>query len=105
VASGKVLCKEGDSAAEFFVIMEGEAEVTKAGKKVATRASGEFFGEIALIEDIPRTATVTAKTPLRFFVLTRGPFLRVLDEQPGIERKVLRALAKRLLSVSDAPDV
>jgi CRP/FNR family cyclic AMP-dependent transcriptional regulator len=105
VASGKVLCKEGDSAAEFFVIMEGEAQVTKAGKKMATRGSGEFFGEIALIEDIPRTATVTAKTPLRFFVLTRRPFLRVLDEQPAIERKVMRALAKRLVSVSDAPDL
>jgi CRP-like cAMP-binding protein len=99
--AGMVLCKEGDPAQEFFVIMEGEVEVKRRGKKLATRGSGEFFGEIALVEDIPRTATVTAKTPLRFFVLTRHSFLRLLDEQPGVERKVLRALAKRLVSMSD----
>lgn len=105
VAAGKVLCREGDSGSEFFVIMEGEAEVTKAGKKLASRTSGEFFGEVALIEEIPRTATVTAKTPLRFFVLTRRRFLRLLDEQPAVERKVMRALATRLVSVSDDPSL
>jgi len=101
--AGKVLCREGDRGREFFVIMEGEAEVTKAGKYLATCRGGEFFGEIALVEDVPRTATVTAKTPIRFFVLTRQRFLGLLDEQPGIERKVLRALARRLVSVSDDP--
>lgn len=105
LAAGKVLCREGDSGSEFFVIMEGEAEVTKAGKTLATRGGGEFFGEIALIEDIPRTATVTATTPLRFFVLRRQRFLRLLDEQPAIERKVMRALAKRLISISDDPSL
>jgi CRP-like cAMP-binding protein len=98
--AGKILCREGERGQEFFVIMEGEAEVTRNGKHLATRRSGEFFGEIALVEDVARTATVTAKTPIRFFVLTRRRFLRLLDEQPGIERKVLRALAKRLVSVS-----
>jgi CRP-like cAMP-binding protein len=83
--------------------MEGEAEVTRDGKHLVTRRSGEFFGEIALVEDVPRIATVTAKTPLRFFVLTRQRFLRLLDEQPSVERKVLRALAKRLASLSDDP--
>jgi len=101
VDTGKVLCKEGQAAQEFFVIMDGEVEVTRRGKKLATRRGGEFFGEIAVVEEIPRTATVTAKTPLRFFVLTRRSFLRLLDEQPGVERKVMRALAKRLVSVSD----
>ena len=103
VAAGKVLCREGASGQEFFVIMEGEAEVTRAGKYLATCRGGEFFGEIALVEDVPRTATVTAKTPIRFFVLTRQRFLGLLDEQPGIERKVLRALARRLVSGSDDP--
>ena len=101
--AGKVLCREGERGQEFFVIMEGEAEVTRHGKHLATRRSGEFFGEIALVADVPRTATVTAKTPIRFFVITHRRFLRLLDEQPGIERKVLRALAKRLVSVSDDP--
>lgn len=103
--AGKVLCRQGESGQEFFVIMEGEAEVTKDGKHVATCRAGEFFGEIALIEQVPRTATVTAKTPIRFFVITSQNFLRLLDEQPAIERKVLRALARRLIPLGDDPTV
>lgn len=105
VEAGTVLCQEGRTGQEFFVIMEGEAEVRKGGKRVATCRGGEFFGEIALIENIPRTATVTAITSLRFFVITRQNFLRLLDEQPGFERKVLRALARRLAPVGDDPTV
>jgi CRP-like cAMP-binding protein len=101
VAAGKVLVKEGGTGNEFFVIVDGEAEVTRKGKRIATRGPGEFFGEMALLEDVPRTATVTAKTPLRFFVLTRQSFLRLLDDEPTVERKVLRALARRALA-SDA---
>ena len=103
VAAGKVLCEQGRRGEEFFLIMEGEVEVTRAGEKLATFGSGDFFGEIALVEDVPRTATVTARTPLRFFVLTRRNFLRLLDEQPGLEREVMRALARRLASASDDP--
>lgn len=99
--TGKVLCREGQTGHEFFVIMEGEVEVTRRGKTLATGGSGEFFGEIALVENLRRTATVTARTPVRFFVLTRRSFLRLLDEQPGVERKVMRALARRLVAVSD----
>lgn len=103
VEAGKVLCREGDRGQEFFVLMEGEAEVTKHGTHLVTHRSGDFFGEIALIEDVPRTATVTAKTPIRFFVLMRRPFLELLDEQPAIERQVLRALARRLISELGEP--
>ena len=99
--TGKVLCREGQTGGEFCVIMEGEVEVTRRGKKLAGGGSGEFFGEIALVENLPRTATVTAQTPIRSFVLTRRSFLRLLDEQPRVERKVMRALARRLVSVSD----
>ena len=99
--TGKVLCREGQTGQEFFVIMEGEVEVTRRGKKLATSGSGDFFGEIALVENLPRTATVTAQTPIRSFVLTRRSFLRLLDEQPRVERKVMRALARRLVLVSD----
>jgi CRP-like cAMP-binding protein len=98
IKAGKVLCREGERGHEFFVIMEGEVEVTRDRKHLATCGRGAFIGEIALVDDVPRTATVTAKTPIRFFVLTRGHFLQLLDEQPGIERKVLRALARRLIS-------
>jgi CRP/FNR family cyclic AMP-dependent transcriptional regulator len=100
VRAGTVLCKEGASGQEFFVIMQGEIEVTRRGKGIATFGSGGFVGEIALIEDVPRTATVTAKTPVRLFVMTRRAFLRLLDNNPRVERKVMRALAKRLVSAS-----
>jgi CRP/FNR family transcriptional regulator, cyclic AMP receptor protein len=101
--AGKTLVREGDVGSEFYVIMEGEAEVTRDGETIAKHGPGSFFGEIALVEDVPRTATVTATTPLRCFVLTRGRFLHVLDEFPAVERKVMRALAKRLVAVSPDP--
>lgn len=99
--AGKVLCTEGEIGSEFYLIMEGEAEVTRNGETLATHGTGDFFGEIALIEDVPRIATVTATTPVRCFVLTRGRFLHVLDDHPDVERKVMRALARRLVSSSD----
>jgi CRP-like cAMP-binding protein len=101
VEAGKVLCREGETAREFFVIVDGEVEVTKDGRRLSMLTEGDFFGEIALIEDLPRTATVTATTPLRFFVLTRQSFRSLLERQPEVESKVLRALAKRVLATSD----
>jgi CRP/FNR family transcriptional regulator, cyclic AMP receptor protein len=101
VEKGTVLCREGSLGREFFVIVDGAADVTKSGKHVATRNAGEFFGEIALITTTTRTATVTAKTPLRCFILTRGDFRRVLDENPKVERKVMQALGERLLSYTE----
>jgi CRP-like cAMP-binding protein len=103
VPAGRVLCKEGEVGREFFVIIDGEAEVTKNGKRLATRTGGEFFGEIALLEDTPRMATVTALTPLRFFVLTRRDFRQLIRDNPGVELKVLQALARRLVQVSGDP--
>jgi CRP/FNR family transcriptional regulator, cyclic AMP receptor protein len=94
-----VLTKEGETGREFFVIVDGEAVVKRKGRRVATLGPGDFFGEIALVEHVPRRATVTAKTVLRCFLLTQGSFLRLLDEQAGVERKVLRALARRVLAL------
>ena len=105
IEAGTVLCKEGSLGREFFVIVDGVAEVTKGGKRLATRQAGEFFGEIALITTTKRTATVTAKTPIRCFILTRGDFRRVLDESPTVERKVMQALAERLLSYTEDQDL
>lgn len=105
VESGTVLCREGRLGREFFVIVDGEAEVTKGGKHLATRRGGEFFGEIALLTTTKRTATVTATTPLRCFILTRGDFRRVLNDNPRVHRKVLETLAERLLSYSETEGV
>jgi CRP/FNR family transcriptional regulator, cyclic AMP receptor protein len=103
VPPGQVLCKEGEVGQEFFVIIDGTVEITRKGKRVATRGAGDFFGEIALLEDTPRMATVTAKTPLRLFVLTRRDFRHLVDESPRVERKVLRALARRVVELSRDP--
>lgn len=101
VAPGKVLCREGDVGREFFVIVDGEVEVTKDGKRLRTLGPGDFFGEIALVEHTRRTATVVATTPLRFFVLTSQAFWGLLDTSPGVERKVLRALVRRVAVPAD----
>src|SRR3954468_3282440 len=102
---GKVFCKQGEIGSDFFLIMEGEAEVTRDGSKVATHGPGDFFGEVALVEDVPRNATVTVTAPVRCFVVHRARFTRLLDEQPEVERKVMRALARRLVAASNDPSL
>lgn len=103
VEEGKVLAREGEIGSEFFVIVDGEVEVAKDGAKLRTLKSGEFFGEIALIWDSPRrTATVTAASPLRFFVLTRQAFRSLIDRHPDIERKVLECIEQRVRATEDA---
>ena len=93
--AGEVLCSEGKTDQELFEIDEGKTDVTSKGKRVATHGDGDFVGEIALLEDTMRTATVTAKTPLRLFVLTRQDFRRLVNENRSVERKVMQALAAR----------
>jgi CRP-like cAMP-binding protein len=105
VPAGTVLCREGEVGQEFFVILDGEVEVKRNGRRLAQRGGGEFVGEIALLEGIPRMATVTAKTPLRIFVLTRNAFIALVDANPGVERKVLRTLARRVVELSKDPTV
>src|SRR5436309_2176851 len=96
VDSGKVLTREGDSGREFFVLVDGSAEVRRKGRKVRTMDSGDFFGEIALVSSRPRTATVTATAPARLLVVTDRAFRELLQRMPSIQRKVLSALADRL---------
>ena len=98
VESGTVLCREGKVGREFFVIVDGTAEVTKAGTRLAELHGGDFVGEIALLKTSKRTATVTASTPLRCFILTQSAFRRLLEENPGVQLKVMQALAERLVA-------
>jgi cAMP-dependent protein kinase regulator len=100
---GKVLAREGEIGHEFFVIVDGEVAVAKDGREIRRLSSGDFFGEIALIWDSPRrTATVTATTPIRFFVLTRQAFRSLIAHHPDIEAKVLAALEERVLETGEA---
>lgn len=101
--AGRVLCREGEVGQEFFVLLDGEVEVSRKRKKVAIRGGGEFFGEIALLEQTPRMATVKTKTAVRLFVLNARDFRRLVDENPSVERKVLRALARRVVDLSTDP--
>lgn len=105
VPAGDVLCKEGDTGREFFVIVEGQTKVTANGRKIAERGSGDFVGEIALLEDTSRTATVTATTPLRVFVLTREDFRSLVRDNPKVEQKVMQALGRRVVQLSRDPTV
>jgi CRP-like cAMP-binding protein len=96
LADGKELTREGAPAREFFVLVDGTADVLKKGKRINRLKSGDFFGEIALVHDSPRTATVKATSSVRALVVTERNFKRLLEESPEIQRKVLSALAERL---------
>jgi CRP/FNR family cyclic AMP-dependent transcriptional regulator len=98
VAAGHVLARQGETGHEFFAILEGDVEVTRDGQTVTQGGGSAFYGELALVADVPRTATLTAKTPLRFFVLTRQGFRSLLGRNPEVEIKVLRAAVARLAS-------
>jgi CRP/FNR family transcriptional regulator, cyclic AMP receptor protein len=93
---GRELTRQGAPGREFFVLVEGEAEVRRNGRKVRTLAGGDFFGEIALVTKRPRTATVVATTPVRVLVVTDRSFRRMIEESPSMQSKVLQALAERL---------
>jgi CRP-like cAMP-binding protein len=96
VPAGKVLVREGAAGAEFFVILDGQAEVTRHGQPVATLGPGDTFGELALLDRAPRNATVTAKTEMDLAVLGQREFAAMIDEVPGFAHKVLSGLAHRL---------
>ena len=96
VRAGKVLTREGDSGREFFVLVDGAAEVRRKGRKVRTLKAGDFFGEIALVSKRPRTATVSITTPATLLVVTDRAFRGLMEKMPSIQVKVLTALADRL---------
>jgi CRP-like cAMP-binding protein len=93
---GRELTRQGAPGREFFVLIEGEADVRRNGRKVRTLSGGDFFGEIALVTKRPRTATVVARTPVRVLVVTDRSFRRMIEESPSMQTKVLQALAERL---------
>ncbi len=92
---GKVLTEQGARGREFFVLLEGSAEVRQDDRLLQTLGPGDFLGEIALVADVPRTATVTASSPVRALVITDRTFRALLREQPDIQGKVLDAVASR----------
>ncbi len=97
---GKALTTEGERGREFFVLLEGEAEVRQGDKRIATLGKGDFLGEIALVTKLPRTATVTTTSPVRALVITDRDFSSLIKRSPEVGQGVLEALGERL-----APDL
>ncbi len=102
IQAGRVLTEKGKSGGDFFIILEGKAEVD-AGQGKRSLGPGEFFGEIALIDNGPRTATVTAATPMHCLVLGHAQFRDVLHQNGEIAVKILRAVTERLRAATPLP--
>jgi CRP/FNR family cyclic AMP-dependent transcriptional regulator len=96
VPAGKVLVEEGRIGTEFFIIVSGSAAVTRNGKKVATLGPNAHFGELALLDRRPRSASVESETDMDVLVLSQRQFNGLLESVPTIARKLLAALANRL---------
>lgn len=96
VSAGTQLTTQGGVGREAFVILEGSAEVTKDGVTAAHLGPGDHFGELALLDGGPRTATVTTTTDSTVLVLSKPAFNAVLDEIPTLAHKLLVATARRL---------
>ncbi|HYH92287.1 MAG TPA: cyclic nucleotide-binding domain-containing protein [Candidatus Saccharimonadales bacterium] len=97
--AGRVIAKQGSWAEEFFIILDGTVDVTRDDKHLADLGPGDFFGEMALLGKIPRTATVTATTAVKVLVLGHREFNSVLASHPSIQSAVLQALASRVATL------
>ena len=93
---GKVLTQQGARGREFLVILDGAAEVERDGRRINTLGKGDFFGEIALVTQQPRTATVTTTEPMRALVITDRDFLALLKRSTEVGQGIVEALAERL---------
>ncbi len=98
--AGSVLAREGDSGIGFFVISDGTAQVSINGRRRGRLGPGDFFGEISLLDQGPRTATITAETDVTSLGLTAWEFRRLIESNPSIASKMLKIMAQRLRSSS-----
>lgn len=96
VAAGRTIMAEGELGQEFALILSGEADVIRDGKVVATLSTGDYFGEVALLDSVARTASVVARTDMELEVLDRRGFNTLLDDLPQLSRSMLRGLAQRM---------
>ncbi|HEX4018706.1 MAG TPA: cyclic nucleotide-binding domain-containing protein [Frankiaceae bacterium] len=101
VASGKVLATEGLPGQEFVVIRAGTVKVSRDGTDLAELGPGDYFGEISLMDGGPRTATVTAITPVTIEVVERRDFDSLLETVPGLAQRIMIGLAQRLREKTD----
>jgi CRP/FNR family cyclic AMP-dependent transcriptional regulator len=102
VSAGAVLAREGSLGSEFFVILDGKAQVQMDGKVMARLDAGDLVGEMSLIDQKPRSATVIAKTPMLLLVVSSRSFSALLDDVPALRKKVMVTLCERLRAVDAA---
>src|SRR5207247_7057531 len=93
---GATLCTQGQRASEFFVVVDGHAEARRDGSVLRTMGPGDFFGEIALIDEGPRTATVTSTSPLRCLVFACPHFPEWLGQKANTAGRILDAFRRPL---------
>jgi CRP/FNR family cyclic AMP-dependent transcriptional regulator len=96
---------EGASGAGFFIIADGNATVSVGGEEKATLSPGDYFGEIALVDEGTRTATIVAATDLRCYGLTAWEFRPFVEEHPQVAWPLLKTLARRLREAQAQPQV
>ena len=96
VKEGATLTRQGEPGREFMIITSGTAKVDIDGATVAHLSAGDFLGELAIISGTPRTATVTATSPMVLEILNRREFMSLLDESAQLGRKILVGAVKRL---------
>ncbi len=97
--AGSVVVREGDAGDRFYIVAEGEVEVTEGGVPISTLDAGGYFGEIALLRDVPRTATVVAKTPVVLYALDREDFLAAVTSHAPSEQAAEDVVSARLAGV------
>jgi CRP/FNR family transcriptional regulator, cyclic AMP receptor protein len=95
-SAGDLIVQEGQPGGTFYVILEGEAKVTRKGRKLNALYPGDFFGEVSLLDGGPRTATVAAETPIVAIRLFRKEFAKLIAADPEIALKILAELASRI---------
>jgi CRP-like cAMP-binding protein len=101
--AGETLVREGEPGESFIVLTAGEAIVEQGGRTLRTLHAGDFLGEISLVEGGPRTATVTATTPVEAVVVDREGFGRLMEEFPAVRLDLLDALTRRLRDRAGSP--
>jgi len=101
IPAGRTVMQQGDLGQEFALIVEGDAEIVKDGVPVATIGPGSYFGEVALLDSINRTASVVARTDLVLEVVDRRGFNTLLDDLPRLSRSLLTGLAHRLAELEE----
>jgi len=102
VPAGRVLMRQGDSGDEMFVVVSGKFRVERNGVTIAERGPGSVLGEISIIAEGPRTATITAEEPSRLLVAGHREFHRLMEEHPQIRAQVLEGLAVKIRAIDSA---